>query len=205
MERRWPRTLACLGAGHPQAPGMHYPGNYSQILAEHHLSVFSLWASWLPLERWKGEVLVQAVVSGFPLHTDISVGNDRHLWLCHADPETVCWKTRKEFKSSQGTCLLSRETDSSSRGEEAVALQGQGATEDRDKGTVAPGRRQELLSGCFPKASWDVCLPGQWLACKCLAIFYNCLLSSSLEEKASCWLFFLVWCLRRRDRDISVS
>lgn len=39
MERRWPRTLACLGSGHPEAPGMHYPGNYSQILAEHHLSL----------------------------------------------------------------------------------------------------------------------------------------------------------------------
>lgn len=145
-------------------------------------------------------------VSGFPLHTDISVGNDRHLWLCQTDSETLCWKTpRNEFKSSQGTCLLSRETDSSSRGEEAVALRGQGATEDHDKGTVAPGRRQELLLGCFPKASWDVCLPGQRLACKCLAIFYNSLLSSCLEEKASCWLIFLVWCLCRRDRDISVS
>lgn len=153
--------------------------------------------------RVKGRsVSTGGCVSGFPLHTDISVGNDRHLWLCHADPETVCWKTRKEFKSSQGTCLLSRETGSSSRGEEAVALQGQGATEDHDKGTVAPGRRQEFLSGSFPKASWDVCFPGQRLACKCLAIFYNSLLSNCLEEKASCWLFFLVWCLCRRDRHI---
>lgn len=139
-------------------------------------------------------------VSGFLLRTAVSMGNDRHCWLRHANPWTVCWKSRNEFKSSQGTCLPSGETDSSSRGEELASLQGWQSTEDCDE-----GRRQGLLSSCFLKASWDVCLSGQQLACTFLAVFYNSLLSSCLEEKASCWLFFLVWCLCSMDRDISVG
>lgn len=45
------------------------------------------------------------------------------------------------------------------------------------------GRRQGLLLGCFPKASWDVCLLGQQLACELLANFYNSLLVGLLRGK----------------------
>lgn len=47
-------------------------------------------------------------MSGFLLHTAVSMGSNRHG--CHANPGTVRCKSINEFKGSQGTCFPSRKT-----------------------------------------------------------------------------------------------
>lgn len=135
------------------------------------------------LECWKGRhVSTGGCVSGFLLHTAAFMGNCRHHWLSRCLWDclmTISQKCTWKFTRN----LLTRQTASSSRGGETTVLQGWGDLGEPPREQLHWGQGRDCSQAAALRASWDVCLPGEQLACKCLAEIHNSLLPCCLEKR----------------------